>query len=416
MVSTSDNMKNKNYSFVIIFLLTIILNGCSAIFGNKKDAQTDQIFVQGAIDPNLIPNAVGYVPIFPFFNNFSHPVDVYVGYDEMVYVIDDNGLNILDQKGTHNAIIPILGATDVIQDRRLDLYVAGRINHPTLGNRAAIYHLINTASGNYQIIDTLIHPFCDDSRASTGDRGADDLDVQFTGLATLADNTLYVSRTGPRNNLNSFIRPDNAILVFDQQGNNTGYALGLTPTTSSLKSVMGVSSIATLAGPPQRVNGISTSKDFFVTQASADPSVEYRFLRITTKDDPDLGTLYGESSNYLNFDKTKADRFQYESFRFKKPEDCFIAPDNLQYSFVVDSGTDSLYVFTNQGFEGVNPPANSIFKKQVIVSFGGAGSDGTFSGPFSFNDPCGVCYNKKIIYVADKNNNRICRYKLSVDM
>jgi hypothetical protein len=83
---------------------------------------------------------------------------------------------------------------------------------------------------------------------------------------------------------------------------------------------------------------------------------------------------------------------------------------------VVDSGTDSLYIFTNQGFEGVNPPANSIFKKQVIVSFGGPGIDGTSSGPFSFNDPSGVCYDRKMVYVADKNNNRICRYKLSVDM
>ena len=77
-------MKNIKYSFSMMFLLPVFITGCSALFGNKKDAQTDQIFIQGAIDPNLIPNAVGYVPIFPFFNNFSHPVDVYVGYDEMV--------------------------------------------------------------------------------------------------------------------------------------------------------------------------------------------------------------------------------------------------------------------------------------------------------------------------------------------
>lgn len=403
-------------TIIFVAVVLFISGGCSALFGDKKDKQTDDIFLQGAIDPNLIPTAVGYVPVFPFFQNFSHPVDVYVGYDEMIYVIDDNGLNILDQKGTLSATIPIPGATDVIQDRALHLYVAGRVNHPSLGNRAAIYHLINTAGGNAQFVDTLIHPLCDDSRTPTGSRGADDEAVQFTGLATLADNTLYIARTGPNNNVNSFIRPDNAILVYDQQGNNIGYGLGLTPNASSLKSVVGVSSIASLAGPPQRLNGISTSKDFFVTQASSDPGIEYRFLRITVADDPDLGTVYNETPLYLNFDKTKADRFQYQSFRFKKPEDCYVAPDNLQYSFVVDSGTDSLYVFTNQGYEGVNPPANSTFKRQVIVSFGGPGADGTSSGPFSFNDPSGVCYNRKMIYVADKNNNRICRYKLSVDM
>ncbi|MFI5222223.1 MAG: hypothetical protein ACHQK8_07845 [Bacteroidia bacterium] len=407
----------KKLFYILLFIFSaIIFSSCSGIFGSKQDAQTDQIFKQGAIDPNLIPNAVGYVPIFPFFTNFSHPVDVIVGYDELIYVVDDNGVNILDQKGTKYTTIPIPGATDVTMDRRLHLYVAGRVNVPNVGNRAAIYHLMNTAIGQYQFVDTLIHPLCDDSRASTGSRGSDDSLVQFTGIATLSDNTVYVSRTGPRNDVNTFIRPDNAILIYDQDGNNTSYALGLSPVTSGLKSVLGVSSIASLAGPPQRVNGISNSKDFFITQSDQTQNVEFRFLRITATNDPDLGWIYGETSSYLNFDKTKADRFQYQSFRFKNPVDCYVAPDNLQYSFVVDTGTDSLYVFTNQGFEGVNPPANSTFKKQVIVSFGGKGSDGTSSGPFGFNDPSGVCYFNKIIYVADKNNNRICRYKLNTDM
>lgn len=409
-------MLNRKYAYLFLLVLPMLLSGCSAIFGDKKNAEVDEIFEQGAIDPSLVPSAVGYVPIYPFFTNVHHPVDVYVGYDEMIYVVDDNGLNIFDQKGTLNRIIPIQGATDVIQDRRLHTYVTGRINDPVLGNRAAVFHLMNTAGGAPIFVDTLIHPLADESRATTGNRGADDEAVQFTGLATLDDNTLYVARTGPRNDVNTFVRPDNTILVFNQDGRNIGSSEGLNPNSSSLKSVIGVSSIATFAGPPQRLQGISSSKNFMLTQANPDPSIEYRVLMITVQDDPDLGTLYGETPSYLNFDYTKADRFLYESFRFKKPEDCYIAPDNLQYSFVVDSETDSLYVFTNQGYEGVNPPANSIFKKQVIVSFGGAGKDGTASGPFSFNDPSGVCYNRRVVYVADKNNNRICRYKLNTDL
>jgi hypothetical protein len=86
------------------------------------------------------------------------------------------------------------------------------------------------------------------------------------------------------------------------------------------------------------------------------------------------------------------------------------------YTFVVDSGSDSLYVFTNQGYEGINPPPNAGLTKQVIVSFGGPGSDGTSSGPFSFKDPSGVCFFRKTIFVADKRNNRICSYKLSNDL
>jgi hypothetical protein len=161
---------------------------------------------------------------------------------------------------------------------------------------------------------------------------------------------------------------------------------------------------------------MSTSKSFFITQAAQNQNVEYRALVINVFDDPELGTQYAESPQYLSFDNSKADRFLYQSYRFKKPEDCYIAPDNLGYMFVVDSETDSLYVFTPQGYEGVNPPANSGLTKQVIVSFGGTASDGTNSGPFSFNDPSGVCYNRRTIYVADKKNNRICRYRLSTDL
>jgi hypothetical protein len=407
----------------LFFVLILALASSCSIFGNKQDDQVDEVFEQGKIDPNLNPSTVGYVPVFPFFQGIENPVDIYVGYDELIYVVAlnneqnplDNELVILDQKGTINARININGATDVTQDRRLHTYVTGRVE-TAFGNRACVFRLTNTASGATQFVDTLIHPLCDDSRASTGNRFANDEAVQFTGLATLYDNTLYVSRTGPINDVNSFVRPDNTVLVYDAEGKNTGYAQGLNPVSSSIKSALGISSIATQIGPPQRLQGMSTSKNFYITQADQSLSVEYRVLGISVVDDPELGTQYSESPSLLNFDFSKADRFLYESFRFKKPEDCYISPDNLQYTFIVDSGTDSLYVFTNQGFEGINAPANSGLKKQAIVSFGGPGADGTSSGPFSFNNPSGVCFFRRMIYVADKSNNRICRYKLSNDL
>ncbi len=413
-------MKQLLYT-VLFFATTIFVVSCSTLFGDKEDEQVNEIFEQGAIDPNLIPQTVGYVPVFPFFQGFKNPVDVIVGYDELVYVIDDNGLNILDQKGTHYQTIKINGATDVTQDRRLHTYVAGRVSLPrgaggTMVDLPAVYHLINTATGNYQIIDTLIHPDCDESRGTTAFRGADDVAVQFTGLATLSDNTLYVSRTGPRNDPNAFFRPDNGILLFNDAGKNIGFSTGLTPHSPSLKSGLGISSIATLSSPPQRQQGISTDKSFLLTQIDQTNNIEYRVLHISVADDPDAGTQYNETSSLLNYDYNKGDKFLYMPFRFVKPEDCFIAPDALGYRFVVDSGTDSLYIFTNQGIEGVNPPANSGLRKQVIVSFGGAGVDGTSSGPFSFKDPSGVCYFRRTVYVADKGNNRICRYVLSTDL
>lgn len=300
----------------ILFFTGVIalMSSCTALFGNKHDDQVDQVFEQGAIDPNLNPSTVGYVPIFPFFQNIQNPVDVYVGYDELIYVVAlndelnplDNELLILDQKGTIGARININGATDVTQDRRLHTYVTGRIE-TSFGNRACVYHLANTAAGAPQFVDTLIHPLCDDSRATTGNRFANDEAVQFTGLATLYDNTLYVTRTGPINDVNSFVRPDNAVLVYDADGKNIGYAQGLNPTSSSIKSALGISSIATQVGPPQRLQGMSTSKNFYITQADQNINVEYRVLGITVTDDPEVGTQYSESPSLLNFDYSKAD-------------------------------------------------------------------------------------------------------------
>jgi hypothetical protein len=418
----------KHRLYILVIFISGVVSSCTGLFGNKQDDQVDQVFEQGKIDPKLNPSTVGYVPVFPFFQNVVNPVDIYIGYDEYIYVVAlndeanplDNELIIMDQKGTIGSRITINGATDVTMDRRLHVYVAGRTLQPrgpggSFISLPAIYHLTNTASGATQFIDTLIHPDCDDSRKNAAPR-KDESEVQFTGIATLYDNTLYVTRTGPINDVTSFVRPDNGILVYDAEGGNIGFAMGLNPNSSSLKSAIGISSIATQVGPPQRLQGMSTSKSFYITQADQTNPIEYRVLSINAFDDPELGTQYSEAANLLNFDYGKADRFLYESFRFKKPEDCYISPDNLQYTFVVDSGTDSLYVFTNIGYEGINPPANSGLRKQAIVSFGGPGADGTSSGPFSFNDPSGVCFFRRMVYVADKKNNRICRYKLSNDL
>ena len=398
----------------VIIFISLIFHSCDFLFGTREDEVVGEIFEEGAIDPNLIQNEVGYVPILPFWPGFTNPKDIYCGYDEMIYVIDDNGLNVLDQTGKIYNTIYILGATDVTQDRRLHTYVAGRVaidvdGDGTLENLAGVYHLTGTGNGNVEIIDTLIQPFCDASRNITSFRGADDEAVEFTGLSTLADNTLYIARKGPRNDLTGIARTDNAVLFFDEDGNNIGYANGLSPTTSNLKSTWDISSIATFAAPPQALSGISSSAEFLITLNN--PAAAYKCLWITQTIDPEAGTSYGENAALTVFDFTKADGFLYESNRFINPSDVYIAPDFTGYIFVTDAETDSLYQFTRKGYEGVNPPAGSSSTKQVIASFGGVGS-----GPFNFIDPSGVAYLREIVYVVDNGNNRICRYKLSTDL
>ncbi|MDP1727444.1 MAG: hypothetical protein Q8M15_11725 [Bacteroidota bacterium] len=410
---------------LILALLSTAIGSCS-LLGNKKNNTVDDVFKQGNIDPNLVPNNVSYVPVYPFINNIRKPLDLYMGYDELLYVvvendentIDDNQVLVYDQKAQLSYSLNIPGATDVTQDRRLHTFIAGR--YYTDANKtvhlAAVYQIANIGTGNPVYMDTLKHFDCDESRRNTSFRGADDIAVKFTGLACLFDNTLYIARTGPRNDQTGIARPDNGVLVYDDKGINIGYTSGLNPNESSLKSSVGISGLATLAAPPQRLSGISTSPNFYITLDDQTKNLEYRALGIVAINDPDQGMVYGENTSFLNFDQSKASRFMYESFRFKKPEDIFVAPDVNAYIFVTDSESDSLYIFTNVGFEGVNPPANSNFKKQIIVSFGGSGADGKGSGPFNFIDPSGVCYYNRTVLVCDKGNNRICRYRLNTDL
>ena len=399
----------------ILSIISLLFAGCDILFGSKEDPVVEEIFEEGSIDPTLIPAEVGYVPVFPFWEGFSAPQDIFIGYDEMVYVVDDEGLKVLDQKGELHRTIFIPGATDVTQDRRLHTYVAGRIDidvdsDGTTENLAAIYHITNASDDlEPQIIDTLIHPFNDATRANSAYRGVDDELVEFTGLASLADNTLLVSRTGPRNDLANIARPDNAVLFYDGDGENIGYANGLNPVSSSLKSLLNVSSVASFAGPPQQVAGISNSKDFIILQQSEE--AEYAALWIMEFFDPESGTEYIENAALTAMDQSEADRFLYEPFRFTAASDVCIAPDETGHIFIVDSQSDSLFLFSPNGQEGVNPPPTSTSEKQIIVSFGGAGT-----GPFNFNEPSGVAYMREVVYIADKGNDRVCRFILSTDI
>lgn len=407
-------MKNLIKVLFPLLLLSLTLNSCSFLFGSKKDKEVDQIFEQGRIDPNLVPTTVGYVPVLPFFNQYINPVDVYVGFDNMLYVCDDAGVHVSDITGREYRVIAIPGATKVVQDRRLFTYVCGRISVIRSGqtyNLPAIYKIMNAAaSGNYSVIDTLIQPDCDITRNNF--RGADDEKVRFTGITTTADNSLYITRTGPRNDLAAFSSPDNAVLIFDGSGKNTGYAKELNPNTSSLKSVLGLNGITSFCAPPQVQFGMNQSKDFILAQGDQSQPVEFRVLWIKHNVDAATGeTTFGQNNDLLISDTSKARRFLYDSYRFKNPVDLCISPDKNGYLFVVDDQLDSVFIFTQAGYEGVNAPATSTNKKQIIASFGGPGID-----LFHFNKCSGVAYFNKILYIADKENNRVCRYKLSTDI
>jgi hypothetical protein len=413
----------------------LALTGCDSVFGSKDDATTDEIFDEGQVDPTLL-DEVGYVPLNPFYTQgaagtaFDQPVDVYVGYDELIYVADAAGLHVLDLAGRPQRIVTEVAGQSlrdiaaVVQDRSLDLLVAAR-RDTTLGDRTwdlpVVYRLSGVTTGAPTVEDIVWHPFDDRSRSNNQFRdprdyssGFSDEDAAFTDVAPLADNSFYVSRSGPVNTqaqgLPSIVRPFNGVLAFTEAGENTRYISALSATQPSLLSAVYPSALATPIGPPQRTTFPET-QSFLVAQNPPSQSVRYPVLSVLVVETP-LGTEFRVNTDLLGVtaNPDNGDGFLYEDFGMQGPTALALAADETGYLFVTDAETDSLYIFNPNGVEGVAPPAAAGSIRPVNVSFGGEGS-----GALSFRDPQGVAYFDRIVYVADMGNNRIARYRLNTD-
>ena len=133
------------HSALGLCLLATGLAGCDAVLGSKSDPTTDEIFIEGQTDPTLVDD-VGYVPLNPFYTQgfggaFVNPVDVYVGYDEFVYVADDRGLHVLDLAGRPQYLLdqvegqPLRDITAIVQG---DHNLIGTVNDVVIGQHIAV--------------------------------------------------------------------------------------------------------------------------------------------------------------------------------------------------------------------------------------------------------------------------------------
>ncbi len=439
----------KHYVTILVLLTgsALLFTACDDLFGTKQDDITNEIFEEGEQDPNLIVDEVGYVALLPFWSNFSEPTDVFVGYDELVYVTDNDGLHVLDRAGRNyrtiatasdfdvvNSNVDLRGAVSVTQDRLLNVYVAARydtvvtaVNPDITWNLPAVYKIKNAnGAGPLELVQVMVHPWMDASRATTSSQRArlnrdspdnDEL-VELTSVATLANNDIYVARRGPRNRTGEAVAQDNTILVMekrvDSAGNrtnqmrNTSQIRALNPNSPSLLSAVQLNDIAVFATPPQRDN-VPSDRGFIVAQGAPDREIPFRVLWVNAEQTPD-GLEYRSNPALLNQDTTRADSFLYQQDRFRNPTGVAFSGDERAQIFVVDAEADSLYLFQSNGIEGVNPPAGSTGTRAINVSFGGTGN-----GPREFRDPSGVAYFRRIVYVADTGNNRIARFRLNTD-
>ena len=410
-------MRIRTYHIAALLVISVALAGCD-VFGDKNDPVTDEIFDAGRSDPTLL-DEVEYVPLFPFFSTsasgstFDAPTDVYVGFDQFLYVTDAQGLHVLESSGRTATFYPIAGgATSVIQDRLLNVYVTSRRDTLVNGrtwNLPTVLKIGGLSLGTPQLLDIIWHPFDDDTRSRRDPEDADE-DVSFSAVAVLADNSIYVTRSGPDNSTASILSPHNAVLEFNTEGRNV-QRIPLNPARQNLRSALFPTDIVTNVQPPQR-ESVPSDKGFVIAQSNPGGSaLQFAVLSVQAVVTPD-GIDYRPDTEKLQVSSLpeRGDGFLYDTFKFENPSGLAMAGDATGYLFVTDSAKDSLFIFTSGGIEGVAPPPGSRSSIPAIVSFGGTGD-----GAREFNSPQGVAYANQIVYVADTGNNRISRFRLNTD-
>lgn len=388
-----------HYPSVFFLAILLFLSSCEGFFGKKTNVD----FVDVPIYTN---KPVAYVPVQPVWNGFINPVDVIAGFDELVYVADAGSQEIIsfDQAGNELGRFSIPGITSLSQDRSLDLLAIGTFD--TLGySLATVYRieLKNTVYGlnSAHIENKIIHPFY---YRVNPPNNATEASVRFKGIGIKADNSFFLTRSGP--NSSSAEGPDDAVLLFRADDSFV--------TPISIQTATGIfsdyfknpASIVTQAMPPQSPF-VNTSSDFIISLLDNGVTLRVQYISVL---ETDGGITYSVKTLGTG-DTAKAERFLYEPYRFASPEDVTVSGDGTGLLFIVDSEKDSLYQFNVNGYEGVKPPAGSTGSgKYILTSFGGNGA-----GLSQFNHPSGVAYLNRVVYVADAGNARVLRFKLTTD-
>jgi hypothetical protein len=319
---------------------------------------------------------------YPQSGTFNGPQAVIVGNEPLVYVADtyNDRIVMLDIAGR------VIGYSQRIrrpvalaQDKRLQLLVCAQFDTVLQGqtttfgavyrlNLPAVHHDITSAIPQRVIWDTTLGNYA--SRT-------------YTAVATLYDNSYYVARVGQKNT--GTFDPDNAIILFSKNDVfQSSVTHDFTQQGTGLLSMHNVTALATMP------SGTSTEFVFAQVQVSTViPLWKVQWIKLIV-----MGQTHNWDSKF--YPSVDGDIDLLRINRFIQPRGVALDPSgNL---FVVDAGTDSLYRFNSRGIER--------------YSFGG------HNDPYgrNFNQPYGIAYYDKTLFVADKGNNRICRFRLSTDM
>ncbi|MDT8322959.1 MAG: hypothetical protein RRA94_02520, partial [Bacteroidota bacterium] len=325
----------------------------------------------GTTPPQDSYGDTSYVLQQPVWTGFSEPADVHLGREPFVYVAERGAdrVTMLDLAGTVIGSSGfILRPTAISQDYRLDLLVCGEFD-TTIGGTTATFGAlfrIKLVDAGHNIASARIERVYFDPLNP---------DRRFTGVSVLADNSYYVTRTGPSNN--SLVDPDDAVMLFDKHD---------TPRPRVEWPGLSVdgTGLATLTVP----TGITTfpriTTDFVFTQMGAKSLFRTQWITQRTTGDVTQWESYYTPARDGDLD------FLRVGF-YERPED--VTVDDAGNIYVIDAGLDSLFRFNPSGF--------------ITQAFGGAEQ---------FLHPEGVAFFDRTLYIADTGNNRVLRFVLSTDL
>ena len=105
---------------IIVLVVAMTIVSCENYWGKKTNL--------GFIDiPNYEVREIAYVPVEPKLYDASHPIDIFIGYDEFIYVVDSTTSEIAryDMAFQPQGRLYIPGITKVVQDRTFNLLAIG---------------------------------------------------------------------------------------------------------------------------------------------------------------------------------------------------------------------------------------------------------------------------------------------------
>ncbi len=353
------------YYFLVLIFLSAILFSC----GDELDLSQFPITNTGVI---TISDTT-YVLQNPVWTGFNQPEDIHIGFEPLVYVADtkNNRVVQMDISGVIIGTLDVFRPRKITQDYNLDLLIIADTVLSTSDTISVVYRVKTAEIGGVITNATkisLLNSLYQTPNSSPLRK--------FTGISVFPDNSFIISRIGPEDPFG--IDPGNALLK--GKGRNQLSSLvvlsGFQSSGSSFYSIEKLSSVLTVRNSPT---------DFIVSRSTQDTITLNKVLWFTY-----------DQVNGTYDPKFTSSGDDIVNIKFGKPDD--LAQDNNLALYVIDSYRNFLFKFS----------AGGVYQN---VSFGGYGN-----GDKTFNNPKGISFYNKVIYIADTGNNRILRYKLSTDL